>query len=91
MIRHSLWIVCVVLGKLSIASGVKLTSPNSGWAFSSGIGHQGSKFFNDFHGALDGIDPLPLPAAVRLLAPHDHEHVDPSLIAQPVFPRAGRR
>jgi hypothetical protein len=45
------------------------------------IGHQGFQFFKDFHRALNGTDPFPRPAAVRLLAAHDHQHVNTSFVA----------
>src|SRR4029450_5651342 len=56
--------------------------------FSFRIGHQGFQFFKDSHRAVNGIDPFPWPAAMRLLAAHDHEHVNPSFVAQLDFRRA---
>src|SRR5262245_53273957 len=38
------------------------------------VRHQGLELFKNFHRAFNGVDPFPWPAAVRLLATHDHQH-----------------
>ena len=77
--RHSLWIVCVALGKLSMALGVKLTLPSSGCHELHPAARGGR--------ALDGVDAFPRTAAVRLLAAHNHQHIDSAFVAKLNFRR----
>src|SRR5262249_47228000 len=51
------------------------------------VRHQGFEFFKDFHRTFNGADTFPRPAAVRLLATHDHQHIDTSFVPELNFRR----
>src|SRR5262245_26327070 len=52
------------------------------------VRHQGLEFFKDFHRAFNGADAFPRPAAVGLLATHDHQHINTAFVTQLNFRRA---
>src|SRR5262245_21938681 len=52
------------------------------------VRHQGFEFFKDLHRAFNGADTFPRPAAVRLLATHDHQDVNTAFVPQLNFRRA---
>src|SRR5262245_40362292 len=52
------------------------------------VRHQGFEFFKDFHRTFNCADAFPRPAAVRLLATHDHQDVNTSFVPQLNFRRA---
>src|SRR5262249_42299143 len=52
------------------------------------VRHQGFQFFKDLHRTFNGADAFPRPAAVRVLAPYDHQHIDTSFVPELNFRRA---